>query len=235
MQELDIRIALAVLMKKIKWVLLITLAGAVALGAYTKFLVADTYRSSCTMYVINLTKVEDDQSITSGNLATSRALIEDYIVILKNGKVIDEVAAHLRQQGYVMTNRAILQTLSMEAVDESAMLEVSATTTNPQLSKAICDAMYEVAPDMIKEVMQGMGMVSQMDAAKTGGKVGPNVMRNVILGGLFAFVLSYGAFLVLHLMDKTIHDERELKRRLDVTVLGSVPSLHNAKAKKGGK
>ena len=134
-----------------------------------------------------------------------------------------------------MTNSAILRTINMESNEETSLLRVTVTTSNPQLSKAVCDALAEAAPGTIKEVMMGMGSISILDSAHTGVRVGPHVSRNIIIGGMIGFVLSYGLFLVLHLLDNTVHDEHELKNRLDVTVLGSVPTLENGRTKKGGK
>ena len=47
----------------------------------------------------------------------------------------------------------------------------------------------------------------------------------MIIGAMIGFVISCGIVLVLFLADNTVTGERELKRRLNVTVLGEVPSL----------
>ncbi len=235
MQELDIRTAVLVLFEKLKWIFLVAIIGGALLGSYTKFMVADTYQSSCSFYVMNISKAENNQSISSGTLVASRALVQDYMAILKTSKVINQVSAALNQNGYRMTNGAILRTINMQSNEDTSLLKVTVTTSNPQLSKAVCDALAQAAPKAIKEVMMGMGSIAILDNAQTGVRVGPNVARNVVIGGLAGFVLSYGLFLVLHLLDNTVHDEHELKNRLNVTVLGSVPTLDNVRAKKGGK
>ncbi len=232
MQELDLRTLLSVLMRKLKWILTITVILAILFGTYTYFLVADTYRSSFSMYVSNVTTVLEGQAISSSGLATSQALVQEYIALLKTDLFIDEVAADLRRQGYVMTNKTIRSITTMEQMGETALLELSVTTTNPQLSKAVCDAFAQVAPLKITEVME-MGSIKQTSTPTTGVKVGPSIPRNVVLGGLLGFVLAYGLFLLLFLMDNTVSDERELKRRLDVPVLGSVPSVQTGR--KAGK
>lgn len=232
MQELDIRTLLSVLMQKLKWILTVTLILAILFGSYTYFLVADTYRSSFSMYVSNITTVLEGQAISSSGLATSQALVQEYISLLQTDLFVDEVAANLRRQGYVLTNKTIRSIVSMEQMDDTALLELSVTTTNPQLSKAVCDAFAQVAPVKITEVME-MGTIKQTSTPAIGVKVGPNVARNVVLGGLLGFVLAYGVFLLFFLMDNTISDERELKRRLNVTVLGSVPSVQTGR--KAGK
>ena len=48
------------------------------------------------------------------------------------------------------------------------------------------------------------------------------IPRNAILGGVFGLLLSCGLILVRYLMDNTIKDEKDLKTRFNVNVLGVV-------------
>ena len=224
MQEVDIRLLFDVLLRRLRWIATITVTGALLLGLYTYFLVADTYQSSFSMYVRNISVVEENQGLTSGGLTASQTLVQEYIALLNTDLFIDDVATSLQEQGYKMSSAAIRKSLSMTQVDETALLKVSCTTTNPRLSKAICDALAEVAPNRIHEVME-MGSIKQTSKPTTGVKVGPNVLRNALVGAFLGFVLSYGLFLLMFLTDTTISDERELKRRMSIAILGSVPSI----------
>ncbi len=235
MQELDIRAIVSALLSKIKWIILSTVIVALVFGVYAKFFIDSTYRSEVQMYVSNYTDITTAPGASTGGLSASQLLVNEYIVILKHDEVTTKVAAQLREQGegYVMTNGAISGAVSMSSVDETAMLKITATTTDPNLSKAICDAYTAVAPDLLKEVME-MGTIKPMgEEAKVGSKVGPNVLKNTILGGVLGFVITCAIVLVVYMMDNTVTGERELKRRLNVTVLGEVPNLQpNKKGEK---
>ncbi len=227
MQELDIRAIIAALLSKIKWIILSAVVLALAFGLYAKLFVKSTYRSEMQMYVSNYTDLAAAPNASTGGLSASQVLVNEYIVILKHDDITSKVAAQLREQGagYVMTNGAINGAVSMSSVDETAMLRITATTTDPDLSKAICDAYAAVAPAQLKEVME-MGTIKPMgDEAKPGAKVGPNVTKNAILGGVIGMVLACAIVLIIYMLDNTVTGEREIKRRLNVTVLGEVPSL----------
>lgn len=231
MQELDIRAIVSALLSKIKWIILSTVILALAFGLYAKFFIKSTYRSEVQMYVSNYTDLATAPGASTSGLTASQVLVNEYIVILKHDDVTTRVAAQLREQGegYVMTNGAISGAVSMSSVDETAMLKIIATTTDPDLSKAICDAYAAVAPAQLKEVME-MGTIKPMgDEAKLGTKVGPNVLKKAILGGALGFVFACAIVLVIFMLDNTVTSERELKRRLNVTVLGEVPSLQPEK------
>ncbi|MBQ4612052.1 MAG: hypothetical protein IJB26_00720 [Clostridia bacterium] len=226
MQELDVRAIVGALLSKIKWILLSTVIVAALFGVYVKFCVPNTYKSEVQMYVSNINDLASSNGASASGLSASQVLVNEYIVILKNDAILSQVAAQLREQGdgYVMTNSAIRNSVKMSSVDETAMLNISVTTEDPDLSKAICDAFAAVAPVQLKEVME-MGTIKSMEPAKPGVKVGPNITKNVLIGAVIGFALACVIVLVLYMMDNTVTGERELKRRLNVTVLGEVPSL----------
>lgn len=230
MQELDIRAVIGALLSKLRWIVISTVVVALAFGVYVKFFVKSTYKSEVQMYVSNYTDIATAPGASTSGLSASQLLVNEYIVILKNDAVLSQVAAQLREQGegYVMTNSAIRGAVRMSSVDETAMLNIAVTTTDPDLSKAICDAFAAVAPAQLKEVME-MGTIKPMESAKPGVKVGPSIPKNAILGGAIGFVISCFIVLLLYMMDNTVTSERELKRRLNVTVLGEVPSLQPKK------
>lgn len=235
MQELDIRAIVSALLSKIKWIILSAVVFGLAFGLHAKLFVKSTYRSEVQMYVSNYTDLATAPGASTSGLSASQVLVNEYIVILKHDDITSKVAAQLRKQGagYVLTNGAINGAVSMSSVDETAMLRITATTTDPDLSKAICDAYAAVAPAQLKEVME-MGTIKPMgDEAKPGVKVGPNVTKKAILGGVIGLVLACAIVLVIYMLDNTVTGERELKRRLNVTVLGEVPSLQ--REKKGEK
>ncbi len=238
MQELDIRAIIGLLLQKLKWIILATLVAAVAFGAYSKFFIKSTYRSNVQMYVSNYTDLSQAQGASTSGLSASQQLVNEYIVILKNDAVLTQVADKLAEQegGYVMSNSAIRAASSMSSVDETAMLNISVTTTDPALSKALCDAYAAVAPAQLERIME-MGTVKPMDSAKIGVKVGPSVMRNTVLGGIVGALVACGIIMMAFMFDNTVTGERELKRRLDVNVLGEIPNLQQKKKgdKKNGR
>ncbi len=234
MQELDIRAVIALLISKLKWIIAAAVVLAVGFGLYTRFMIPNTYRSEVQMYVSNYTDLTQAQGATTGGLTASQQLVNEYIVILRNDKLLSLVANALQQQegGYVMTPAAIRAVSSMSSVNETAMLNIAVTTTDPALSKALCDVFARVAPAQLEAVME-MGTIKPMEQAKIGVKIGPNVPKNAILGGFIGAVIACAIIIIMYLFDNTVTGERELKRRLDVTVLGEVPSLQPDK--KGGK
>lgn len=235
MQELDVQAIFGVLLRKCKLIILFTIIGALLFGAYTRFFVAETYKSEFEMYVISYRDQNSTtaQGISSSQLMAAQDLVNEYIVVMDNDRVLQSVANSLQKRGYTMTTKALRSVLNLSAVNGTAMLRVSAVTTDPTLSQAICQSVSEVAPGQFADIMK-LSSVEVMAPPQKGVKNGPNLARNTILGAIIGLVLSSAVIVVLYLLDNTVKNERDLHRHLNnVPVLGVVPSFQR-KTKKGG-
>ncbi len=228
MQELDIRTLLFTMLKHIKWIILAVIIGAVLMSAYTVVMVDDTYKSDTNLYVNNYTDASGVSGASSSSILASQEMVKECIEVIKDDYVMNEVRLHLADLGYALTNRQILSALSLSQQGETAVLKVQAVTNDPKLSRAICQAVYDVAPERLLEIIQ-IGSIKPMSPPTDGTKVGPSVPRNAVLGALFGFLLSAVIVLLVTMLDNTIKDEKDLKKHFDVVVLGVVPSFQERK------
>lgn len=225
MKEMNLLIFWGILLRNMKVIMVVAAVAAFLAGGATELLTEDSYSSRCTMYVMNITEAGEITGISSAGLDASQRMVKEYIEILKSNTVIEDVQARLLQKNYKMSVTQIRASLSMAAVSETALLKITATTGNPDLSKDICDAIQECAPDHVKSVMQGIGHVATVDVAARGSLRSPDTARNTVLGAMIGFVVSCGFAVAMYMMDNTIKDERDLKSRYEVNVLGAVPSF----------
>lgn len=234
MPELDIQTIFAILLRKIKWIILFAVVGGLLFGLYAHFFIPETYRSECEMYISNYKDIATTKSegMSSASLNASQTLVNEYIVVIRNDMMMSKVSQELQKHGYSLSAGTLRGMLSLSEVNETAMLRVSAVTTDPDLSKAICQSVMDVAPDELTDIMP-LSTIRPMAPPKTGYRVGPNVTRNVIIGAAIGLLVTCGLVIVLYMLDDTVKGERDLKRRMDVVVLGEVPSFQNDK--KGGK
>ena len=237
MRELDLRVFWGILLRNLKVILAVSLVLAIGFAAATNLITEDTYSSKCSMYVMNITK--DAAGVTTGispaGLEASQQMVNEYITILKSDSVLIDVQNRLRAKGYKLTVAEIRSDLIMTPVNETAMLQITDTTTDPDLYKEMCDSLQACAPEKVNEVMLGIGTIQTVDEAGEGRKNNSNMTRNGVLGAVLGFVLTCGIVLFNYLLDNTVKDERELKNRFDVNVLGAVPDFGADPGKKKKK
>lgn len=234
MKELDIRVLWDLLIQNLRVFIVAILVVGLLSGGVTTLLQEDAYRSTCSMYVMNITMDSAGQTtgISSSGLDASQRMVNEFIEILRSESVLQSVQQELSHRNYNYSVGAINSSLSMSAKNDTAMLEITCTTGDPQLSKAICDAIQLHAPQKVTDVMLGIGTITTVDAAKVGTKIPSKAMRNGIFGGIVGFIIAYGIYLVNHMLDNTIKDEKDLKTHYNVNVLGVVPNINNEPEKK---
>lgn len=235
MKELDLRVLWDLLLRNLRMIIPFVLVVAIIFSGLTVLFQEETYRSRCSMYVMNITQdsASGTTGISSNGLDASQRMVNEFIAILRSDSVIGDVVKQLKTQGYSCTIASVKSMVDMSAVNETALLQIAATTPDPNLSKAVCDAIQSVAPRKVQAVMLGIGTITVVDQAERGVRMPSNSVRNGLLGGIIGFILSYGIFLINHLLDNTIKDEKDLKTHFNVNVLGVVPNINPHGDKRG--
>ena len=154
-----------------------------------------------------------------------------------------EVSEAVNARGFDTTPESVRASLSLTAVENSALLRLISTTEDPELSQVICEEVMEYAPSIVNYAMRGLVTMTKIDDVSDATQNTPMVARNAILGGVFGMLLICGLILVRYLMDNTIKDEKDLKTRFNVNVLGVVmdttgsvdKATGNSGKKTGGK
>lgn len=237
MKEIDLRVFWGLFVKNIRVIVIVVIVAAVLAAGATVLFTEDSYVSKCSMYVMNITKDEQNTitGISTAGLDASKRMVDEFVQIVRSESVLVDVQDLLLRQNYEMTIPQIRSALNMSSQNDTALLQITATTDNPNLSKALCDAVQQCAPGKVQEVMLGIGTITRVDVASVGTKQPPKTVRNGVLAAVIAAVVAYAIFLVNYLLDNTIKDERDFKNRFNVNVLGVVPSFYNESDKARNK
>ena len=218
------------LLKLAKYILkriwLVIICAAVGFGAMyyqVAYRQVDTYAASGTMYVYNGNpNVVNYQYVSSGDLSSAVKLIDTYMVVVKSNKVMDSVAERLSATYPGISISTISGSLSMGSVSETGVLQVTSTTTDPQLSADICNAVLDVAPaEIIRVVSAGSAEVIDYATAPT-HPVSRNPIRKGLMGALAGAALAAALLAFLFLMNRKLTDSKELESNYKPPVLALI-------------
>lgn len=208
-----------------KWKLLFIalLAGAVVGGAYCAFLLETTYRAEASLYITS-----NESLLSFSDLQLSSALTEDYAYIIKSRTVLERV---IDEQQLDMDYKDLDKIVNVTNPDSSHVIRIGVTTSDPQMSRNIANSLLNISAEQINQIV-GNGMPSVIDESVIHAvqEIKPSMKKYCALGGVLAFVLMAGVFIVRMLMDTTIKSEDDIQRYLGVPLLSSIPY-----AKKFGK
>ena len=205
-----------------KWKILVValLVGAVLGGSYCTFLLETTYRAEASLYITS-----NESLLSFSDLQLSSALTEDYAYIIKSRTVLERVISDLQLD---MDYKALGDIVSVNNPDSSHVIQISVTTSDPEMSRNIANSLLNISADQINQIV-GNGMPSVIDESVIHSvvEVKPSMKKYCVLGGLLLFVLAAGILIVRMLMDTTIKSEDDIERYLGVPLLSSVPYAKN--------
>jgi capsular polysaccharide biosynthesis protein len=163
------------------------------------------------------------------HLNSSQWLAKTYVEVLKDPSSLEQLRPHLSRN---VTVQQLQNMISLQNIRNTAMMYMTVTTNDGVFSAEVCNALAEVAPSVLTDVV-GVGSVKVIGQAARGSKTSPNVNAMLIVGLVAGFAIAVGIIMIRYLSDNTIKTEMALKERLEVPVLGVIPGF--TETRKGGK
>ena len=222
--EIDIgRVFRAIVDRAWRVAMVSVLCAVIALG-YTRLFVTPQYQSSAMFYIYNNAYAVGDASlsISSGDLVTSRDLVDSYIVILKTRETLTEVIEHT---GADLTVKELGDMISAEAVDETEVFRVTVTHPDPLEAEKIASAIAQILPGRISDIIDGTSAKIVDHATVPERPSSPSLAKNTLAGFLLGFMASAGVIVLREVFDTTIRSEEDIAQVCPHPVLSQVPDM----------
>lgn len=222
--EIDLRSVFLSMWQKVWWVVATSVAGAVAAFVVTLLLITPQYESSAMFYVNNnsISVGGTSVSISSGDLVTSRSLVESYIVILNTRESMDAVMDY---SGVERSYKELSKMISAKAVNETEIFEVVVTSPDPVEAEKIASGIAYILPKRISSIIEGTSAKIVDAAVLPVRPSSPSYTKNTILGFLAGMLLSMGVIALQTIFDVTIRTEEDIAQVCDYPILASVPDM----------
>ena len=221
-----------------RWMWAIVLSGILVAGGafgYSSFVAEPQYSAQVRMMVQNGTKTtasdgktEYDWAFTAAELAAAQSLVKTYMHIMKGHDtmilVVDRVNS-LYQTDLGYTPEDLAQRVTMKAIADTELLEITVTVADPNKAAAIANCIAEVLPRRVEDDL-GLKPLRLVDEARVNtNPVSPNKARNTILGFIVGALLAAGVVAAFAIADGSIHDEDFMLKTYHYPILAKVPSL----------
>ena len=215
------------------WIILVAgILCAVLAFLYVTIFVTPQYSASVMLYV-NSKSLSigggTSVSISAQDITASRNLVDTYIVILKNRTTMEQI---IERTGVKYNYKQLLGMISAKTESNTEVFSVTVTSPDPEEAALLANAIAQVLPIRVSEVIDGTS-VRVVDGAEINrNKVSPSITRYTAIGLLIGVVIACAVIVVQEIMDTTIHEDDDIFELLDVPVLTKIPNLHS---KESGK
>lgn len=215
--EIDLLDLAYVLLDKIHYIILCLLAGAVLLNAFSFFCIRPTYQATAKMYVVSASN-DSVVDLTDLNIGTS--LTSDYEQLMLSYPVLDQVIDELDLD---METEDLAQMVTLENPQDTRILNVTATSTDPVEAMNIANKLTEVSVEYLPETMSTNPPNIAQQAQLPDEKAAPSYARYTLIGALLGAILYCAYLTVRYLLDDTIRTSEDMEKYFGVVPPTSIP------------
>ena len=223
--ELDLRRFLQSVWHYLWAVILAAIVGGVSMFAYTILTTTPYYTAEAIMYVnsSDITIGGSSFTISTGQLSAASRLIKSYEVILHSRTTLNEI---IEEAGLNYTYGQLNGMVSATALNDTEVLSIKATSTDPQEAALIANTVADVLPERVTDVMNSCFM-KPIDYAIAPAKTTANraAAKNALVGAAVGMALVCALLVVRMLFDTVIHSEDYLMETYKLPILAVVPNL----------
>lgn len=215
--EIDLLDLAYMLLDHWHYLLVCILAGAILLNAYSFFFIRPTYQSTSKLYVVS---ASDDAVVNLSDLNLGTSLTADYEELMLSYPVLNRVIDKLDLD---MTSEQLKRLYTLNNPNDTRILKITATTTDPQLSMDLAETMAEVAISYLPDTMSTLAPNIAQHAKLADRKAGPSYRKYTMMGAMLGFVLMAGILVVIYLMDDTVHTAEDMEKYFGLVPLTTIP------------
>lgn len=216
---IDLKELFQQIMKHIKMIILVTLIGALLVGVYTVFMVDKKYASTTRIY----SKPEvTEGTFNQSEISANNMMVNNYIEMIKGNNIQSMIADELG-----VDKKEVSGALSVTNSSDTQIISITATTTDPELSKELAEKTVEVFRKEVKDNLNVTNIIIVDAAELNESPVSPSLTKNIAIGAMLGLVISLGYVFLRFMLDTRIHNKEEAEKYLGIPMLGSVPYLED--------
>lgn len=213
--QIDLSELLKLLKKNIKSIIILALLGVTIAVFITTFFIDKKYASQGSI----LLKAEVvDGSIDSSQLNANNMMVNNYIELLQGNTIQNKVADNLN-----ISSGEVNAALTVTNTAETQIIEIHATTTNPELSKNIVEETITVFTALVQEKLNVTNLTIVDQPEINTSPISPNMTKNILFGGIIGIIISLAYILLTYLLDTKIKSGEQAEQILGVPLLGTIP------------
>lgn len=222
-ETIDLREIVLLLKKNLLGLIALTVLFAASGYLLSAFVMTPQYEASATMIVNSREDAASQTNITSDQINSATKLIDTYSVILTSDTVLDKTIEDLDLD---MDYEDLLGKVTVESVNSTQVMKISAQDEDPQLAQQIVASLVEQAPDIIIQTVKA-GSVEVISQPKAGeNPVSPRKMMNTAIAGMLGLVLGLGVVFLRSMLNNKFMTDTDINKKLGLTVLGVIPQVN---------
>ncbi|UJS28623.1 Wzz/FepE/Etk N-terminal domain-containing protein [Macrococcoides canis] len=215
-EVIDISKVLNLLKRNWKFIVGLSLLGALIAAAISFFLIKPTYSAS-TQILVN-SKDDKTQYELQAN-QTDLQLINTYNEIIKSPVILDKVADNLS------IPKNLASKINVSNSTQSKVITISANAKNYSDAAKIVNETAKVFSKEVGKIMKtdNVTVLTKADENLKASPVKPKPLINTLIGLILGLLLALALTLLNNILDKRVKTEEDVQEILGIPVIGMIP------------
>lgn len=203
--------------RKIVFIIVALLVGAIGAGLVTKLLITPKYSATSKIYIVSSSS---SSVVNLSDLQIGTNLAPDYRELMTARPLLQSVASNL---GLSYTPGQLRSMITVANTSGTRILTVTVTSTDPAEAAAIANELASMAVQWLPEIMNSNAPSIYEDAVVPSAPSSPSLIRNVMIGAVIVAVLYCAFEVIRYLHDDTITSAEQMERLFGTMPLATIP------------
>ena len=218
-EEIDLLELFRAILKHIKLIIVLCILFGVGGFFGTKLLISPTYTACTSIYLTP--QISESGALDYNSQIANSKLVANAMNLLTQNNIMSEVAKDVGLE----SAESVKNLVSVTNESNTEIITISATTTDPKLSKDIAN---DTVSTFIRTMQKNLNVrnIEVVDKAKLSYiPSGPNVKKNTMMAGAVGLVVGVGYAVLKFLLDNRLRTKDETEKYLGIPVFCEIPEL----------
>ena len=218
-EEIDLLELFRAILKHIKLIIVLCILFGVGGFFGTKLLISPTYTACTSIYLTP--QISERGALDYNSQIANSKLVANAVNLLTQNNIMSEVAKDVGLE----SAESVKNLVSVTNESNTEIITISATTTDPKLSKDIAN---DTVSTFIRTMQKNLNVrnIEVVDKAKLSYiPSGPNVKKNTMMAGAVGLVVGVGYAVLKFLLDNRLRTKEETEKYLGIPVFCEIPEL----------
>ena len=217
MEEINLKELYDYFKERLVLILTIVLVVVVLGSAYSIFFKTPLYQSTSKVLLGS-----SNGTYTTNDVTLNANLVKTYSEVAKSDLVVSQV---INQTGVDRSTSSIASNITLAAVSESLMIQISVAAKDPETAKKITDSLVEVFIKEAKDKMKQQNFTIIDEATTPSKPYNVNLTKDVVIYLLVGVVVALATVFVIFYFDTTVKSSDDVEEKFGLPILGVVPKV----------
>ena len=198
------------------------LVGIAAVMSY--FVLTPVYQSETQILVNQKLDAQQQTQFEAQKLEIDLQLINTYSIIIKSPVILTKVIERLDLN---TTPEQLMDQISVTNANSSQVVSVKVKDSDSKQAVEIANTLAEVFKREIPVLMSvdNITILSSAKISENPVPIKPNKLLNLVIGGVFGFLLGMAIAFLLEVSNKKIKSEHEVEEILEFPIIGFISPI----------